>query len=105
MMTRSSRTTSTIGVTLIPTIPTRPPRPCITEAISSSLGDARETVAIVVAFRGRLGRRDGLAIPDRVSPQRGVGQQMRREELRQRNGVRLDVTDALLDDVVRDDRG
>src|SRR4051794_16708515 len=110
MITRSTRTTSTIGVTLIPTIAPRPPRPpvCVTPAMcvlpSLRRRDGRERVVVegglVPLHLGRV---------DRAAHRRARASlarlEKRGEQLAERDRVGLDLADALLRDVVGHHRG
>src|SRR5262245_49185779 len=103
MMTRSTSTTSTIGVTLMPVIAAFLPRPpLMVPAMTPSVRSRRGDLAQPGGDR-RLGR---LGAERRArGVRRTAGLQERADVLRQRGQVALDVADALLDDVVGDDRG
>src|SRR5580704_8811432 len=114
MMTSSTRTTSTIGVTLIPTMGARPrpPPDCIVPAISSlrrghggaPLGERlllflRLVVARVLGGDGLLG------VLPALRREAAVVLEQRQELLADRGDVPLDLADPLLEDVEGDDRG
>src|ERR1043166_2825358 len=100
MMTRSTSTTSTIGVTLMPVmgafLPRLPRVPAMTPSVRSRRGDlAQPRGDRRWRLRTERGTRGG---------RRPSGLQERADVLRERGQVALDVADSLLDDVVGDDR-
>src|SRR5690349_13239332 len=111
MMTSSTSTTSTMGVTLMPTIGARlPPRAVIVPAMCfvsfpfpPSVGFDRRH-GPEAAFAADAGRFRRLRLRGQISGA-PLGFEKRRHILRDRRDVALDVADALLHQVVRDDRG
>src|SRR5689334_18515170 len=102
MMTRSTSTTSTMGVTLMPVMGAFLPRPPRVPAMTTSVRSRRGDLA-----QARRDRRLGRLRSERGARgmRRTTGLQERADVLRERGQVALDVADTLLDDVVRDDRG
>src|SRR5689334_13432103 len=107
MMIRSTSTTSTIGVTLMPTMPPRPREETdAVPAMAASGGshDFESSFGVGLAFVtgrlvgvGRFGRRRAA---DTVT-----SLEIRADQLRQRDRLRLDLADALLDHIVGHHRG
>src|SRR6187431_2221134 len=103
MMINSTSTTSTIGVTLMPTIPPRPERPCMTPAIgllrhSSELhrAGAATFVGQFSQFVSRITLRVCFGFIRRDDAVRSVqSTHVSGEQLGQGHALRLDLADAL----------
>src|SRR5690606_29267867 len=112
MMIRSTRVMSTKGVTLMPTIGARPPRDALTDAMADDpSGDPGRGLRALGVLAGDLrprlvdrALRVGGLLQDR--PELGpLGAGVGADQLSERQGRRLDLPDALLDQIVGDHRG
>src|SRR6478752_8056765 len=111
MMIKSTSTTSTIGVTLMPTIPPRPERPPVTPAIGLFRRPSELHRAGAAALIARISRViEGIAravsfgFVRRSNALRAVGRaHVGSEQLGQGQALRLDLANSLLDGVVGND--
>src|SRR3954468_16329196 len=113
MMTSNTRTTSTMGVTLIPTIPPRFPRPELTAAPMASpfpvggelarlMGMGRRAKRAQMPLAGRSASGTFVLVQELLLPVACLDE--RRNQFGERQRARFDIANLLLHDVVSDDR-